>query len=258
MPITRSGPRRGRGELGDRDRRRVRGEDRRARAAPRRRRGRAAFFASAFSTIASISRSASASSSTGVTRAEHLARLGAALLVQLARGCAAIALEAALDGPGLPVVERDAASRRPPRPARCRRPSGRRRRRGRARSSPVEATRAPRARRWRSRRRRIENASTSARITSPITILIQSPRASSLTESSAPGIGQQARLGRERAPSSSADHAERLVEDDRLVGRVDERPRRRDLHLAAHRPLDPLVDDEPVDDAGDRSRGRSP
>ena len=53
-----------------------------------------------------------------------------------------------------------------------------------------------------------------------------------------------------RAPSSCGEHAERLVVDERLVGRVDESARPRAPPPPPDRPLDALVDDEPVDDAG--------
>ena len=61
------------------------------------------------------------------------------------------------------------------------------------------------------------------------------------------GVAQQARLGRQLRAVQGGEHAERLVVDNRLVVRVHEALRGAHLDLAADRPLDVLVDQEPVD-----------
>ena len=99
----------------------------------------------------------------------------------------------------------------------------------------------------RCRSRRTEYARTSARITRPTTTLIPLPRGSSLVASSVPGSLSRHDSVVSSAPFRCREHAERLVVEDRLVVGVDEALRGAHLDLAADRPLDVLVDQEPVD-----------
>ena len=138
MPITRSGRPVAAASDGDRDRRRVRGEDRLRPAKSSSARRKTSSFTAASSTTASIIRSAATSSSTGSTRASTSVGLGAALLREL-RQALPHRREAALGRAGVRVVEGHRGAPRRRRPARCRRPSGPRRRRGRARTASREA-----------------------------------------------------------------------------------------------------------------------
>ena len=139
MPITRSGRRGRRGERRDRDRRRVRGEDRARRQRPSSARRKTSSFDGGVldDRLDHRGRPATSSSDGGDAR-EHLvgirrrpSRRASSRLLRIAASPRSIA-------PGYGVVERDARGRRRRRPARCRRPSGPRRQRERARSPSRE------------------------------------------------------------------------------------------------------------------------
>ena len=248
MPITWSGRAVDGGERGDRDRGRVRGEDRVRRAAPRRRARKSSSFTAASSTTASIIRSAATSSSTGVDAREHLVRVGAALLGELLEALAASPSSAALDRAR---ARRRGARRAGPRrrrPGRSRRPSGRRRRRGRARTLIGQATVSRGSSRRRSRCR-IENAEHEREDDEPDHDLDRVPARLVARRRAAPGsISTQHAVASQRAvepvasrsPSASSSH-------ERLASRVASRTGTRTSTVRPTSPLTALVDLEAVE-----------
>ena len=192
IPITRSGRPVDGGERRDRDRRRVRREDRRPAGASRRRAEDRLLHGGVLDDRLDHQ--------VGRRRGPSTARRGRGRRRDRRRpsrrACSRLVShrrEAAVDGAGHRVVERDAPARTRRRPARCRRPSGPRRRRERARTASERQSTTPGAPRPQSLGREplaepaTRTESTSPRMTMPITDLDRPAAGSSPSRRSGPG-----------------------------------------------------------------------
>ena len=250
MPIDAVGARGGRGESRDRDRRRVRGEDRLVGEAPRRRARKTSVFVSASSTTASISRSAGTISSATVDASEHLAAGRPRPSPRASSGSSPSPSRPAPRRPGTGRGGRRAAPRRRP-PGRSRRPSARHRRRGRARTSRRRAYIHLRLPFPQSPDGEHENENEYQDADHDLDAL---PARLVGDRQQRTRVDERARSGRVPGACRGAEHTDRDVVDERRSCASTSGSSDADFDLAADRAFHLLVDLEPVDTAVASSR----